>query len=335
MQELTQHVATCQPCKDKALQNEKAFILFGKLTRAGLASVLSSHCAGCLQEFKFSTSSKVQGMTGGKYWEANLAAVWGQMCTGGGHKSFVAMAVLGVQTMSKQSFISTERKIGEWWRDLFEESITFLCIFADNYCTTREEYKLHLHQTGVTFGFYCSLMASLLTTRMFSWIPCPMSIDKTATGSKTNSLELKSGEQFESNNQPSNDRSSHETSSFKPENQVPRTPAVGTSSQTSKDLKADLELNLENSIDKTATGSKTNSLEFESGEQFESNNPLDHRSSHETSSSKAENQVPRTSAVGSWSRISKDLEEDSELNNFENTEHSDEESGSSQTEYHF
>ena len=204
-------------------------------------------------------------MTGGKYWEANLAAVWGQMCTGGGHKPFAeAIAVLGVQTMSEQSFMSTERKIGEWWRDLFEESITFLCIFADNCCTTREEYKLHLHQTGVTFGFYCSLMASLLTTRMLSWIPCPMSIDKTATGSKANSLELESGEQFESNDRPSDDRSRHETSSFKAENQVRCTPAVG-----------------------------------------------------------------------SWSRISKDLEEDPELNNFENTEHSNEESGSSQTEYHF
>ena len=63
-------------------------------------------------------------MTGGKYWEANLAAVWGQMCTGGGHKEFgEAMAILGVQTMSKQSFMPTER-IGEWWRDLFEESMT-------------------------------------------------------------------------------------------------------------------------------------------------------------------------------------------------------------------
>ena len=212
-------------------------------------------------------------MTGGKYWEANLAAVWGQMCTGGGHKPFAeAMAVLGVQTMSKQSFMSTERKIGEWWRDLFEESITFLCIFADNYCTTREEYKLYLHQTGVTFGFYCSLMASLLTTRMFSWIPCPISIDKTATAIKQIALNLNLENNLSLIINHQNDRSSHETSSFKPENQVPRTPAVGTSSQTSKDLKADLELSLENSIDKTATGSKTNSLESESGEQFESNN---------------------------------------------------------------
>ena len=119
LQEVTHHVATCQSCQDKALQNENAIILFGELTRAGLASILSSRCAGCLQEFRFSTSSKVQGMTGGKCWETNLAAVWGQMCTGGGHTPLAeTMAVLGVQTMSKQSFMSTERMICEWWRDL-------------------------------------------------------------------------------------------------------------------------------------------------------------------------------------------------------------------------
>ena len=125
LQELTQHVATCQSCQDKSLQNEKAIILFGELTRAGLASILSSRCAGCHQEFRFSTSSKVQGMTGVKCWETNLAAVWGQMCTGGGHTPLAeTMAVLGVQTMSRQSFMSTERKICEWWRDLFEQSMT-------------------------------------------------------------------------------------------------------------------------------------------------------------------------------------------------------------------
>ena len=126
MQELTQYVATCQACKDKALQNEKAFILFGELTRAGLASVLGSHCTGSLQEFRFSTSSKVQGMTGGNYWEANLAAVWGQMCTGGGQEPLAeAMTVLGIQTMSKQLLCLLRGSwIGEWWRDLFEQSMT-------------------------------------------------------------------------------------------------------------------------------------------------------------------------------------------------------------------
>lgn len=75
------------------------------------------------------------------------------------------------------------------------DTYAFLCFFADNYCTTREEYKLHLHQTGITFGFYCSLMTSLLTTRMLSWIPFPISLDKTATGSQqsdeaTHKIEL-------------------------------------------------------------------------------------------------------------------------------------------------
>ena len=39
----------------------------------------------------FQLSPKVEGMTGGKQWETNLAAVWGQMATGGGHKPFAEM----------------------------------------------------------------------------------------------------------------------------------------------------------------------------------------------------------------------------------------------------
>ena len=85
MQEVTHHVATCQPCQDKALQKKKTIIMFGELNSAGMASTLCCRCTGCLHEFKFSISSKVQGMTGGKCWESNLAAVWSQMSTGGGH----------------------------------------------------------------------------------------------------------------------------------------------------------------------------------------------------------------------------------------------------------
>ena len=121
---MTNHVATCHTCTSKALQDKHAITLFGEANRAGLTSVLSSHCAGCHQEFKFSTSAKVKGMSGGKQWETNLAAVWGQMTTGGGHKPLAEMmAILGVPTMTKQSFMTTERKIGEWWRDLFGQSM--------------------------------------------------------------------------------------------------------------------------------------------------------------------------------------------------------------------
>ena len=50
-------------------------------------------------------------------WETNLAAVWGQMATGGGHAMLQeTMSVLGVPTMTKKSFMTTERDIGEWWK---------------------------------------------------------------------------------------------------------------------------------------------------------------------------------------------------------------------------
>lgn len=49
-----------------------------------------------------------------------MAAVWGQMVTGGGHAPLAeAMSVLGVPVMSKKSFIVTEKEIGQqWWASL-------------------------------------------------------------------------------------------------------------------------------------------------------------------------------------------------------------------------
>lgn len=62
-------------------------------------------------------------MSGGKHWETNLAAAWGQMTTGGGHKPLAEkMVILGVPIMTKRSFMTTEKKIGELRRDLFEQS---------------------------------------------------------------------------------------------------------------------------------------------------------------------------------------------------------------------
>ena len=53
-------------------------------------------------------------ISGGLYSEVDLAAVWGQMAMGGGHKLLAeTMAVLGVPMMTKQSFISAEQQIGE------------------------------------------------------------------------------------------------------------------------------------------------------------------------------------------------------------------------------
>lgn len=50
--------------------------------------------------------------------------MWGQMCTGGGHSQLEEqMSVLGVPTMTKSSFISTERSIGEEWKQSLSESM--------------------------------------------------------------------------------------------------------------------------------------------------------------------------------------------------------------------
>ena len=53
--------------------------------REGLASVFTIQCSGCNEKFTLPTSIKVKGPSGHQYWENNVAAVWGQMSTGGGH----------------------------------------------------------------------------------------------------------------------------------------------------------------------------------------------------------------------------------------------------------
>ena len=87
-------------------------------------SVLSAKCSGCRMEVAFSTSSKVSGLSGGKRWECNLAAVWGQMSTGGGHVPLTeTMSTLGVPVMTKKSFMATERAVSDWWWQALEESM--------------------------------------------------------------------------------------------------------------------------------------------------------------------------------------------------------------------
>ena len=53
------------------------------------------------------------------------------------------------------------------------DTYAFLCLTADDYCTRRAQYDLNLDQTSITFGFYCSLLFSYLTTIMLRWIPWP------------------------------------------------------------------------------------------------------------------------------------------------------------------
>ena len=68
-------------------------------------------------KLSFPTSPVVQGS---KKWQINLAAVWGQMATGGGYSTLQeSMAVIGIPVMTKKSFIATERMVADkWWESL-------------------------------------------------------------------------------------------------------------------------------------------------------------------------------------------------------------------------
>lgn len=98
-------------------------ILSGEV-RDGLASVLSTRCSTCGETLTLETAQKVQGPRGYRRWECNLAAVWGQMATGGGHSQLKeTMSVLGVPVMTQKSFIQAERSIGEWWQKELKEAM--------------------------------------------------------------------------------------------------------------------------------------------------------------------------------------------------------------------
>ena len=93
-------------------------------TRDGLASILSGYCSTCQHTITFETTKKVKGPRGYRRWESNLAAVWGQMCTGGGHSQLEeSLSTVGVPVMTKASFVHTERDIGELWERELRESM--------------------------------------------------------------------------------------------------------------------------------------------------------------------------------------------------------------------
>ena len=78
-----------------------------------MASVFTIRCN---EDFTLATSTKVKEPSEHQYWENNLAAVWGQMSAGGGHATLQeTMSVLDLPTMTKKSFMATERRIREWW----------------------------------------------------------------------------------------------------------------------------------------------------------------------------------------------------------------------------
>lgn len=100
-----------------------SIVLYGE-TRHGLATILKGHCSTCNYTIKLESSPKVKGPRGYAQWECNIAAVWGQMSTGGGHSRLEeSLAVMGVPSMSKSSFISTERGIGKRWKEMLADTM--------------------------------------------------------------------------------------------------------------------------------------------------------------------------------------------------------------------
>ncbi len=93
-------------------------------SRNGLASIFKGQCNTCEHTITLQTSKKVKGPRSYNRWECNLAAVWGQMSTGQGHSQLEeSLSVLGVPVMTKSSFISTERDIGEQWKADLQQSM--------------------------------------------------------------------------------------------------------------------------------------------------------------------------------------------------------------------
>ena len=114
VQDITFHAATCESSVDMAHAGHPPIVLEGELHRDGLASIVCARCEGCHAFIQLETSRKIAGRGGRQRCEINLAGVWGQMSTGGGHNTLEeTMAVLGVSVMSKRSFTHTERQIGE------------------------------------------------------------------------------------------------------------------------------------------------------------------------------------------------------------------------------
>ena len=71
-----------------------------------------------------STCDKVRGVGGGQRWESNVAAVWGQMETGGGYAHLKeTMSLMGVPVMTKKAFMVTESAIDQHWWQSLEESM--------------------------------------------------------------------------------------------------------------------------------------------------------------------------------------------------------------------
>ena len=94
------------------------------LNQENRAGTIKGDCSNCEHAITLETYKKVKGPRGYNQWECNLAAVWGQIATGTGHRQLEeTMSVMGVPVLTKATFISTERDIGECWKQILLSSM--------------------------------------------------------------------------------------------------------------------------------------------------------------------------------------------------------------------
>ena len=101
--ELTAHSATCGG----------ACFIEGE-TNAGLAVVFSAACSKCGAHYSVGSSHQITTNDGKRRWGVNMAAVLGQMSTGGGHTRLNStLATFNIPGMSKRMFSCTEQFLGD------------------------------------------------------------------------------------------------------------------------------------------------------------------------------------------------------------------------------
>ena len=100
VKELTSHSAQCGGY----------FVLEGELSHIGLAVVLLAKCSKCQVEFTINSSRRITNSTNcSKKWHINLAAVLGQMSSGGGNARLEhILTTMGIPSMRKELFQRTE-----------------------------------------------------------------------------------------------------------------------------------------------------------------------------------------------------------------------------------
>lgn len=90
----------------------------GEVIHSGLAAVLKITCNKCRKDFRLQRSNKV-GTVDGKRWKVNVAAVLGQISTGGGTSTLnLMLSIMGVPAMPKAMFTSTERLLEKNLREI-------------------------------------------------------------------------------------------------------------------------------------------------------------------------------------------------------------------------